>query len=74
MLKKITYLLLATLSVFLIQGCSLKTRINKADKQFKMGEYYAAGESYKRVFREFRQKTKLYVPMWLLIRPNVTVY
>lgn len=58
MLKKITYLLLATLSVFLIQGCSLKTRINKADKQFKMGEYYAAGESYKRVFSRIPAKDK----------------
>lgn len=34
----------------LLQGCSLKSRIKKADKQFEMGEYYGASEKYKKLF------------------------
>ena len=57
-MKKLLYLLLISATVFLLQGCSLNSRIKKADKQFESGEYFAAGTSYKRVFSKFPAKDK----------------
>ncbi|HLP04197.1 MAG TPA: hypothetical protein VK152_02095, partial [Paludibacter sp.] len=34
----------------LTQSCSLKARIKRADKKYQAGEYYTAGELYKRVY------------------------
>jgi len=48
-LSSITYILLAAI---FIQGCSLKSRIKKADKTFERGEYFAAGELYRRVSQQ----------------------
>jgi len=34
----------------LLEGCSLGARIKRADKRYDFGEYYAAGELYKRIY------------------------
>lgn len=56
------------MSVLLLGGltsCSVKTRIKRADKQFAIGEYYAAGETYKSLYSRISSKkdksTKAYV-------------
>ena len=58
MLKKLLYFLLIALNVLLFEGCSLSSRIKKADKQFAMGEYFAAGASYKSLFSKIPIKNK----------------
>lgn len=50
MQNKLLFLVLITLAVFLLQGCGVKARIKKADKQFEIGEYFSAGEIYKSVY------------------------
>jgi peptidoglycan-associated lipoprotein len=47
---KFSSFVILILAAVLIQGCSLKARIKKADKAFSQGEYYAAGEQYKRIY------------------------
>lgn len=59
MLKKLLYVLLIASTTFLFQGCSLKSRIKKADKQFEIGEYYGASERYKKIFSKIPAKDKL---------------
>ena len=46
------------LAAILLQSCSLKSRIKKADKRFEIGEYYAAGDMYKRVYGLIPSKDK----------------
>lgn len=46
------------LAAFLLQSCSLKSRIKKADKRFEIGEYYAAGDMYKKVYGRVPSKDK----------------
>ena len=48
-LKK-SSLLLVILVAILLQGCSLKARIKRADKSFSKGEYYKAGDMYKNIY------------------------
>ncbi len=50
MQKKLIYLSLIIISLIFFQSCGVKARINKADKQFEIGEYYSAGEIYKSVY------------------------
>ena len=57
-MKKFLYLLLISATMLLLQGCSLNSRIKKADKQFESGEYFAAGTSYKRIFSKIPAKDK----------------
>lgn len=47
---KFSSLVLVFLAATLLQGCSLKSRIKKADKTFARGEYFSAGDLYKNVF------------------------
>lgn len=47
---KLSSFVILFLAAILLQGCNLKTRIKKADKTFDQGEYYTAGELYKRVY------------------------
>jgi peptidoglycan-associated lipoprotein len=38
------------LATILLSGCSLKSRIKKADRLFSQGEYFEAGKSYRNVY------------------------
>lgn len=55
---KISYFIFILLAATLLQGCSLKSRIKKADKTYAKGEYYAAGELYKKVFAQVPSSEK----------------
>ena len=46
-------LILVTLS-----SCSIQARINKADKKYELGEYYVAGNLYKRIYPSIPSKEK----------------
>lgn len=43
------FIILAASLTFL-SSCNLKSRLKKADRQFEMGQYHAASESYRRLF------------------------
>ena len=47
---KISCFIFILLAATLLQGCSLKSRIKKADKTFAQGEYFSAADLYKRVY------------------------
>lgn len=53
-----SFLLLMLVVVILLQGCSLKNRIKKADKRYEIGEYYDAGNLYKNIFPRISYKNK----------------
>jgi len=55
---KLSSFVFVVLAIFLSQGCSVKARVKKADKRFEIGEYYAAGELYKRVYGSISSKDK----------------
>ncbi|HEY6914209.1 MAG TPA: OmpA family protein [Paludibacter sp.] len=55
---KISYFIFILLAATFLQGCSLKARIKKADKTYAQGEYYAAGELYKRVYGQIPSTEK----------------
>ena len=55
---KISYFIFILLAATLLQGCSLKARIKKADKTYAQGEYYVAGELYKRVYGQIPSTEK----------------
>lgn len=42
----------------LAQGCGVKARLKKADKRYELGEYYAAGDLYKRSYGKVSTKDK----------------
>lgn len=46
---KLTYLLICCLSGFLLLSCSVSARLKKADKYYEQGEYFSAGEAYRKV-------------------------
>lgn len=48
--KRLSLFLIPCSFLLFASSCSLQYRIKKADRQFEIGEYYAAGESYKRVY------------------------
>ena len=56
--NKLSFFLLIIVSTILLEGCSLKSRIYKADKKFEVGEYFAASENYKRFFSKIPAKDK----------------
>lgn len=63
MVLRRTIYLLVIFGTILLQGCGIKARIKKADKQFELGEYYSAGEIYRSIYarvpgknRELRSK------------------
>jgi len=55
---KLSSFVFVLFAIFLLQGCSVKARIKKADKRFAIGEYYAAGELYRRVYGSISSKDK----------------
>lgn len=42
--------------LLMLTSCSINSRIQKADKKFELGEYYAAGEMYRSVYRQIPTK------------------
>lgn len=42
----------------LMQSCGIGARISKADKRYEVGEYFAAGEMYKRVYSNIKSNEK----------------
>ena len=44
--------------VVLLQGCGVNKRIKKADKHFDIGEYYVAGDLYKKSYGKIPPKNK----------------
>ena len=58
MWRKLSYLLFAVLTIFVFGSCSLKARIKRADKQYDVGEYYAASLKYKKVLSKIPAKEK----------------
>ena len=49
------FLLLASI---LMQSCGIKARINKADKRYEIGEYFAVGDMYKSIYSGISTKDK----------------
>lgn len=58
MQKKHLYFILILFTVIFTQGCSLNSHLKKADKQYEAGEYFAAGESYRKLFSKIPAKDK----------------
>ena len=58
MWRKLSYLLFAVVTIFVFGSCSLKARIKRADKQYDVGEYYAASLKYKKVLSKIPAKEK----------------
>lgn len=58
MLKKLSYLVIILASALIQQSCSLNAKIKRADKQFSIGEYYGAGERYKKLMSAIPGKDK----------------
>ena len=58
MQKKHLYFILILSTVIFTQGCSLNSHLKKADKQYEAGEYFAAGESYRKLFSKIPAKDK----------------
>ncbi len=46
---KLSSFVILLVAAFILQGCSLKARIKRADKRFSYGEYYAASELYRKI-------------------------
>ena len=42
--------------LLMLTSCSINARIQKADKKFDLGEYYAAGEMYRSVYGQIPAK------------------
>jgi len=53
------FFIIFLLAAILLQSCSLKSRIKKADKRFEIGEYYAAGDLYKKIVSQVPSNQKL---------------
>ena len=54
---KPTYILLLSLTVAL-SSCSITARVKRADKRYTIGEYYAAHEMYRQIYRQINSKDK----------------
>jgi len=52
------YLILSLISTILLQGCGVAGLIKKADKRYEIGEYYSAGNLYRRVYSSLTSKEK----------------
>lgn len=50
--------LLLLFAILALTSCGIKSRISKADKRFEVGEYFQAGEMYKKVYSSLSIKEK----------------
>ena len=49
---------LLLIAIIILQGCGINALIKKADTRYEIGEYYAAGNLYKRVYSILTSKQK----------------
>ena len=58
--NKFTHIAASFLIIFavLLCGCGIGARIRKADMKYEIGEYYAAGELYKRIYPKLKRGDK----------------
>jgi peptidoglycan-associated lipoprotein len=52
------YLIISLIATILLQGCGVAGLIKKADKRYEIGEYYYAGNLYKRIYSGLSYKEK----------------
>ena len=57
-IKKIICLLGAAVIVCSMTSCSVSARIKRADKKYHIGEYYAAADMYKQVYKQVKSKDR----------------
>lgn len=55
---RIFSIIVILLAFLLLEGCNTTSRIKKADNRFEIGEYYAAGDLYKRCYSQLSSKDK----------------
>lgn len=46
------------LTSLIVQGCGVKARLKKADRHYNVGEYYTAGELYRKSYKKVPAKNK----------------
>ena len=56
--KKTICLLWAAIIVCCMSSCSISARVKRADKRYNIGEYYAAADMYKQVYKQVKSKDK----------------
>ena len=57
-LKTIISLLAVAFVATTFSACSVSARIKRADRKYQIGEYYAASEMYKQVYKNLKSKDK----------------
>ena len=56
--NKIAFLILVLLSAIFLAACSSAARVAKADKRYAVGEYFVAGDLYKKAYSALPSKQK----------------
>lgn len=57
-MKHSSYIVFILIVILLCPGCSLKTRIKRADKKFAIGEYYEAADLYRQIYPRISKNDK----------------
>ena len=57
-LKTIISLLAVAFMATTFSACSVSARVKRADRKYQIGEYYAAAEMYKQVYKNLKSKDK----------------
>ena len=57
-LKTIISLLAVAFMATTFSACSVSARVRRADRKYQIGEYYAAAEMYKQVYKNLKSKDK----------------
>ena len=57
-LKTIISLLTVAVVATTFSACSVSARVKRADRKYQIGEYYAASEMYKQVYKNLKSKDK----------------
>ena len=57
-LKTIISLLAVAFMATTFSACSVSARVKRADRKYQIGEYYAASEMYKQVYKNLKSKDK----------------
>jgi len=53
-----SYLFVILIATIVLQGCGVGALIKKADKRYEIGEYYVAGNLYKRIYSSLNSNQK----------------
>lgn len=56
--RRYTYLLIVIAALLTLQSCGIQRRIKKADKRYAIGEYYEAGEAYRKIYKHLKNSDK----------------